>query len=173
MPEYQKIPCLKQTWYVKFKWLQRTWTLNNLISTWTFNHLAKPFGKVIELCCEYLSYLSAWCIDCVLSFYHYYFLYTLSISLSLSIYYILYYILYIYIHIYIIFPRLNPFGLGVNRERWWFEHSVSWLQVCLFPGPGYFHSGDGVVWLWHWRSWLISEAPLKFHLSSKIQNQNS
>ena len=23
--------------------------------------------------------------------------------------------------------RLNPFGLGVDREEWWFEHSMSWL----------------------------------------------
>ena len=39
-----------------------------------------------------------------------------------------------------------------DRERWWFEHYVSQLQVCLsvegsktFPGPGYLHSGDGIV----------------------------
>ena len=27
--------------------------------------------------------------------------------------------------------RLNPFGLRVDREGWWFEHSMSWLRVCL------------------------------------------
>ena len=27
--------------------------------------------------------------------------------------------------------RLNPFGLRVDREGWWFEHSVSYLRVCL------------------------------------------
>ena len=27
--------------------------------------------------------------------------------------------------------RLNPFDLRIDRERWWFEHPVSWLQVCL------------------------------------------
>ena len=44
---------------------------------------------------------------------------------------------YIYIYIYIftgkfvymahhfILPRLNPFGLRVDREGWWFEHSMS------------------------------------------------
>ena len=27
--------------------------------------------------------------------------------------------------------RLNPLGLRVDREGWWFEHSVSYLRVCL------------------------------------------
>ena len=46
----------------------------------------------------------------------------------------------------------NPFDLRVDWEGWWFEHSMSYLQVCLsaegaktFPGPGYLHSKDGVV----------------------------
>ena len=26
---------------------------------------------------------------------------------------------------------LSLFELRVDREGWWFEHSVSWLQVCL------------------------------------------
>ena len=26
---------------------------------------------------------------------------------------------------------LSLFELRVEREGWWFEHSVSWLQVCL------------------------------------------
>ena len=27
--------------------------------------------------------------------------------------------------------RLNPFDLRVDKERWWFEHSLSQLRVCL------------------------------------------
>ena len=27
--------------------------------------------------------------------------------------------------------RLNPCDLRVDRERWWFQHSVSQLRVCL------------------------------------------
>ena len=27
--------------------------------------------------------------------------------------------------------RLNPFGLRVEREGWWFGHSMSYFQVCL------------------------------------------
>ena len=47
---------------------------------------------------------------------------------------------YIYIYIYImahhfILLRLNPFDLRVDTEGWWFEHSVSWLPVCL-PAEG-------------------------------------
>ena len=38
--------------------------------------------------------------------------------------------------------RLNPFGLGVDREEWWFEHSMSWLLKnvswpWLSPLPGW------------------------------------
>ena len=33
-------------------------------------------------------------------------------------------------HRYILL-RLNPFGLSVDREGWWFEHSMSQLRVCL------------------------------------------
>ena len=46
--------------------------------------------------------------------------------------------------------RLNPFGLRVYREGWWFEHSMSWLQVCL--------SAEGAKniswpWLYPLRGW--------------------
>ena len=48
--------------------------------------------------------------------------------------------------------RLNPFGLRVDREGWWFEHSVSYCRFACqqrvlktFPGPGYLRSEDGVV----------------------------
>ena len=39
--------------------------------------------------------------------------------------------------------RLNPFGLRVDREGWWFEHSVSWLQVCLSA-----EDAKNVSWPW-------------------------
>ena len=44
--------------------------------------------------------------------------------------------------------RLNPFGLRIDREGWWFEHSVlchSCGFACqqrvlkTFPGPGYIY----------------------------------
>ena len=41
----------------------------------------------------------------------------------------MYNIIYIYINLYMahhfILLRLNPFGLRVDREGWWFEHSMS------------------------------------------------
>ena len=47
--------------------------------------------------------------------------------------------------------RLNPFELSVDREGWYFEHSMSSWQVLLsaeggktFPGPSYLHSKDRV-----------------------------
>ena len=45
--------------------------------------------------------------------------------------------------------RLNPFGLCVDMEGWWFEHSV-WFAcqqrvLKTFPGPGYLRSEDGIV----------------------------
>ena len=45
--------------------------------------------------------------------------------------------------------RLILFDLQVDREGWEFEHSVSYLQVCLsadgakkFPGPGHLRIKD-------------------------------
>ena len=26
---------------------------------------------------------------------------------------------------------LNPFGIRIDRDGWWLEHSVSYLSVCL------------------------------------------
>ena len=45
----------------------------------------------------------------------------------ICIYYICVYILYICVYMthHFIMLRLNPFGLNVEREGWWFEHSVS------------------------------------------------
>ena len=50
------------------------------------------------------------------------------------------------LHVYIIityFMSISTLCLWVDRERWWFEHSVSQLRVCL--------SAEGakkVSWLW-------------------------
>ena len=41
-----------------------------------------------------------------------------------------------------ILVRHNSFGLGVGRERWWFEHSVSWLLVWLSA-----EASENVSWL--------------------------
>ena len=38
---------------------------------------------------------------------------------------------------------LNPFGLRVDREGWWFEHSMSELQVCLSA-----EGAQNVSWPW-------------------------
>ena len=38
---------------------------------------------------------------------------------------------FVYMAYHFILLRLNPFGLRVDREGWWFEHSMSQLQVCL------------------------------------------
>ena len=54
---------------------------------------------------------------------------------------------------HLILLRLNPFELSVDREGWYFEHSMSSWQVLLsaeggktFPGPSYLHSKDRVEW---------------------------
>ena len=46
----------------------------------------------------------------------------------------------------------NPFHLKVDKEGWWFEHSVIVVEfICqermlkTFPGPGYLCFKDGVV----------------------------
>ena len=36
-----------------------------------------------------------------------------------------------YIAHHFILLRVNPFYLSVDKEGWWFEHSVSQLEVCL------------------------------------------
>ena len=39
--------------------------------------------------------------------------------------------------------RLNPFGLRVDGEGWWFEHSMSWLRVSLSA-----EGAKNVSWPW-------------------------
>ena len=50
----------------------------------------------------------------------------------------IYVFIYIYSCVYIahhfILLWLSPFDLSVDVEGWWFEHSVSLLQVCLSAG---------------------------------------
>ena len=41
------------------------------------------------------------------------------------------------------FVRLNSFGLSVDNEGWWFEHSVSWSGVCLSA-----EGAENVFWPW-------------------------
>ena len=50
--------------------------------------------------------------------------------------------MYIYIH-YFIMLRLNPFGLRVDNEGGWFEHSLSHLRVCLSA-----EGAKNVSWPW-------------------------
>ena len=59
----------------------------------------------------------------------------------ISVFFLAYYIT-IYAHHFILL-RLNPFGLRVGREEWWFEHSMSWLRVCLSA-----ESAKNVSWPW-------------------------
>ena len=50
---------------------------------------------------------------------------------------------FVYMTHHFILLRLNPFGLGIDREGWWFEHSVSWLRVCSSV-----ESAKDVSWPW-------------------------
>ena len=47
----------------------------------------------------------------------------------------------VYMAHHFILLRVNPFGLGVDREGWWFEHSV--LRVCLSA-----EGAKNVPWPW-------------------------
>ena len=38
---------------------------------------------------------------------------------------------FVYVRHHFILLRLNPCELRVDREEWWFEHSMPWLRVCL------------------------------------------
>ena len=44
---------------------------------------------------------------------------------------------------YFILLRINPFDLRTDREGWWFEHSLSWLRVCLSA-----EGAENVSWPW-------------------------
>ena len=38
---------------------------------------------------------------------------------------------FVYMAQHFILLRLNPLDLSVDREGRWFDHSISWLKVCL------------------------------------------
>ena len=38
---------------------------------------------------------------------------------------------FLYMANHFILLRLNPFGLRIDSEGWWFERSMSYLRVCL------------------------------------------
>ena len=66
--------------------------------------------------------------------------------------------IFAYMAHHFILLRLSPFGLRFDREGWWFEHlryscSFGCRQKVLetFPGPGYPHSEDGVVFGIYWQ----------------------
>ena len=50
---------------------------------------------------------------------------------------------FVYMAHHFILLRLNPFDLRVDREGWWFEHSVSQLWVCLSA-----EDAKNVFWPW-------------------------
>ena len=94
----------------------------------------------------------------------------------------------VYMADHFILLRLNHFGLRVDREGWWFEHSTSQLPVCLsagvlktFPDPGYFRSEHGVyiyiyIYIYSIRFNValvhICRTPLKEHLASPANQVN-
>ena len=40
-------------------------------------------------------------------------------------------------------------GLGTLCHTCWFTYQQTVLKI--FPGPDYLHSGDGTIWIWHFR----------------------
>ena len=79
--------------------------------------------------------------------------------------------------------QLNAFGLRLDKEEWWFEHSVSQLRLfCqqkflkMFAGTGYLLLKDAVIWIGHllvnFYIWLtisscLSSIPLALGLIKK------
>ena len=58
---------------------------------------------------------------------------------------------FLYMAHHFILLWLNPFDLRVDREEWWFEHSMSWLRVCLSA-----KGAKNVSWFWlsQLRGWV-------------------
>ena len=52
---------------------------------------------------------------------------------------------FVYVAHHLILVQLNPFGALVDSEGWWFEHSMSYLRVCL-------SAEDAKNGSWHWLS---------------------
>ena len=61
---------------------------------------------------------------------------------------------FVYMAHHFILLRLNPFGLRVNGEGWWFEPSVSWLRLCLSAEAAVNISWLRLSPLREWGSWL-------------------
>ena len=59
---------------------------------------------------------------------------------------------FVYMAHHFILLQLNPFGAWVDSEGWWFEHSMSYLRICLSA-----EDAKHVSWRWlsprkGWRS---------------------
>ena len=50
---------------------------------------------------------------------------------------------FVYMGHHFILLQLNRFGLRVDGEGWWFEHSMSWLRICLSA-----ERAKNVFWPW-------------------------
>ena len=75
------------------------------------------------------------CIHIYIYIYIYVFIY------FIFCYYI--YNIFVYMAHHFILLRLNSFGLRIDREGWWFEHSMSELRVCLSA-----EGAKNVSWYW-------------------------
>ena len=68
---------------------------------------------------------------------------------------------FVYMVHYFILLRLTLSGLGVDREGWWFDHSVSQLPVCLLAEGTKNVSGPWLSFLRGWAT-LIMTSAVKF-----------
>ena len=64
---------------------------------------------------------------------------------------------FVHMAYHFILLRLNPFGLRVDREGWWFEHSMSWLRVRLSA-----EGAKNVLWPWLSPLWGWSSLTMTF-----------
>ena len=70
---------------------------------------------------------------------------------------------FVYTTRHFILQRLNPFGLRVDQERCWIEHSISWLWISL--------SSQGAKKIsWLWLSQLRGWSSLTLTFSGKLVN---
>ena len=59
---------------------------------------------------------------------------------------------FVYMAQHFILLRLNPLDLSVDREGRWFDHSISWLRVCLLEEGTKSVSWPWICSLWWWGS---------------------
>ena len=50
---------------------------------------------------------------------------------------------FVYMRHHFILLQLNLFGFRVDGERWWFEHFMAWLRICLSA-----ERAKNVFWHW-------------------------